>query len=473
MAGSSESCQGTTQNVEQENTNTRDSSARSTPELPTASTAGGYPPSLFSTGESILITPLYTLLGPNTSDIVEEITPENSSEYAISGVSLIPGLHATSSLSRLSSDPNTMASPTGSRFESMTITPVAQDTCDIATISTSTSDTSPATESRASLTLMMDAPKVSDSDVNLWASAGSNWLTDLGGNTETDRVFQNTLLGAIPSLSTQSSQVSNLDSGLASPASSFPHALLPSMSISLISIPVSSPSASSSLHCTSLAFPATPVRLTLLSTATAAFPSSIDDAFERWREDVAVQMNGRETVSQIPFVDHTGSSADHTERTGVSLPLTCSSQEETNPHVTTSKLFSQKVKKIGGRVRGFVTRGKRRKPHDAMEPDARVEVHTCPGSNNGSIVMISALPPSCDTRPSRPIPHSPEHLRRTMSMFSPHSLLVRAHASENVEGAVEVPLLLPPADAGQRQEFTVLKALNRRFSLSAFSSLAS
>ncbi|OAX42377.1 hypothetical protein K503DRAFT_362342 [Rhizopogon vinicolor AM-OR11-026] len=428
MTGSSESCQGTIRNVEQENTNARDSSARSIPQMPTTSTAGGYPPSLFSTGESIPVTPLYTLPGPNTSNIVEEITPENSSD-------------------RPSSDPNIMASPTGSHFESIPVTPVARDTCDIATISTSTCNTSPTTESRASLTLMMDAPKVPDA--NPWASAGSNWLTDLGGNTDTDRVFRDTLSGAFPSLSTQSSQVSNLNSGLTSPASSFPHALLPSMSISLISIPVSSPFASSSLHCTSLAFTATPVRLTLLSTDTVAFPSSIDNAFERWREDVAVQMDGWEIVSQIPFVDHTGSSADHTERTGVSLPLPGSSQEETNPHAT-SKLFLQKVKKIGGCVRRFVTRGKRRKPHGAMEPDARVEVHSRPGSNSGSIVMISALPPSCDTRPSRPIPHTPEHLRRTMSMFSPHSLLVRGRACENFEGAIEVSLPLPPADTRER-----------------------
>jgi len=178
-------------------------------------------------------------------------------------------------------------------------------------------------------------------------------------------------------------------------------------------------------------FPVIPERLTLLSTSTAAFPSSID-IFDPWREDVAVQMKRRETTSQTHYVNHTGSSADHMECQG-------SNQGETNVRTMGSKHFLQKAKKIGGLVRRFVTRSKRNEPYDAMEADTSFELNTPPGSNNSGTVEISAQP--YGMRPSTPILHSPGQLRRSrsMSMFSPHP-----HA---YEGATEAPHPMPPEDA--------------------------
>lgn len=449
------------ENAEQENMNVGDSSARNVLEMPTTSTEGErppsdlrmiVPPSAYCSFSTVPATPLYTLPALNTSNLAKESSQASGSSAPSPSLDTAPSS---------SSDSNNMDSPIlASHFASTSVTP---DTCDIVTVNTSTSNTSFAIESRASL---MDAPKVPEA--NLRAFAGSSWLTDLGGNTKTDHVFRN-IPGAVPSLSTQSSPVSSLNSSLASPASSFPHALLPSVSISLTSTPVSSPSASSSLRCTSLVFPENPARLTLLSTSTAAFPFSID-TLERWREDITVQMSTPETVPQTPSVDHADSIADRTEHTDFSLPPG-SNQREANLRTTRSKRFLQKVKKIGGRVGRFVL-AQRSKPHGAVEADASSDVNTRPRSNNGSVVVISTSPSPYDKRPSRPIPHSPEQLR-SLSMFSPHSLWVRGNAYESIEGATEVRPQASPVDARGRQEFPVRKTSNRRFSLSAFSSRAS
>ncbi|KAG1718351.1 hypothetical protein EDB19DRAFT_1984840 [Suillus lakei] len=298
--------------------------------------------------------------------------------------------------------------------------------------------------------------------------AGSNWLSDLGGNTETDRIFRNTLFGPI------SPQSSPLTSSIASPASSFPAALLPNMSTSLNSTPISSPSAPSSLNCMSSAYSPTTARLALSPTSTPAFPSSID-SFERWREDVTVQTNRRETMPETPSAyDDTGSSAEHTERTNQPPPGL--NQREViphAPHATKSKTFMQKAKKIGGRVKRFVTRGKRSKWNAAIEASA-FDVTTRTGSDDGSILVISARPLPYDTRLSPPSsPQSPEQRRRSMPMLSPHYVLVRERASASVEGAVEVPRTAPLAGARGLPGSIVSRVPSRRFSLAAFSSLAS
>ncbi|KAG2154902.1 hypothetical protein DEU56DRAFT_976613 [Suillus clintonianus] len=447
--------------VRQENTA---SPGQNTPEMPTASTAGDRPLSIvvpssaycpFFTDFSLPITSL-TL---PASYIGKKIMPDFSHEHASSSVPSTPGLDATPSSSQFSSDPNTIASPTPSHFATMPVTPEAQDNHDIATIHTSPSKISPLVKPKASMTLMLDPPKLPDT--NLWVSAGSNWLTDLGGNTETDRVFRNTLFGPIPPLS------SPIASSIASPASSFPAALLSSMSTSLNSTPISSPSAPSSLNCITSVHSPTTARLALSPTATAAFPSSID-SFERWREDVTVQTNRREIMPETPSVyDDTESSAEHTERT--SQPPPGLNQRTVIPHAMQSQTFLQKAKKIGGRVRRFVTRSKRSKWHTAIEAGAS-DITTHTGSDDGSIVVISARPPPYDTRPSLPIPlQSPEQRRRSMPMLSPHYVLVRERASASAEGSVEVPRTAPPADA---RGLTVSRVPTRRFSLAAFSSLA-
>ncbi|KAG0708919.1 hypothetical protein DFH29DRAFT_348292 [Suillus ampliporus] len=452
--------QPTLRNIGQDNTA---SPGQNTPEMPTASAAGDRPliiivPRPFSTDLPVPIASLSTPPAPIISYIGKEFMPDFSHEHASFSIPSTPGLDATPSSSHFSSDPNTMTSPTLSHAATMPITPLAQDHCDNATI-TSPLNTSPIVEPQTSMTLAMDPPKLPDT--NLWVSAGSSWLTDLGGNTETDRIFRNTLFGAIPSLS------SPITSSIASPASKFPAALLPSISTSLNSTPVSSPSAHSSLNCISSVHSPTTARLALSPTSTTAFPSSID-SFERWREDVTVQMERRETMPQTPSADDTASSAEHTERT--SQPPPGLNRRAVIPRATKSKTFLQKAKNIGDRVRRFVTRGKTSKWQAAIEADATFEVDTRTGSDDGSIIVISARPPPYDTRSPAPItPHSPEQRRRSLPMLSPHYVLVRERASRSAEGSVEVP----PADARGRSESLVTKVPTRRFSLAAFSNLAS
>jgi hypothetical protein len=246
------------------------------------------------------------------------------------------------------------------------------------------------------------------------------------------------------------------------------------MSTSLNSTPISSPSAPSSLNCMSSAYSPTTARLALSPTSTPAFPSSID-SFERWREDVTVQTSRRETMPETPSAyDDTGSSAEHTERT--SQPPPGLNQRVVNPHAppaVKSKTFMQKAKTIGGRVKRFVTRGKRSKWNAAIEAGA-FDVTTRTGSDDGSIVVISASPPSCNTHLSPPIsPQSPEQRRRSMPMVSPHYVLVRERVSAIAEGAVEVSRTAPPADARGLPGSIVSRVPTRRFSLAAFSSLAS
>jgi hypothetical protein len=133
----------------------------------------------------------------------------------------------------------------------------------------------------------------------------------------------------------------------------------------------------------------------------------------------------------------------------------------------------QKAKKIGGRVKRFVTRGKRSRWNTVIEAGA-FDLTTHTGSDDGSIVVISARPPSYDTRLSPPIsPQSPEQRRRSMPMLSPHYVLVRERISAIAEGAVEVPRAAPPADPRGLPGSIVSRVPTRRFSLAAFSSLAS
>ncbi|KAG2149948.1 hypothetical protein BD769DRAFT_367676 [Suillus cothurnatus] len=444
-----------------------------TPEMPTASTAGDRPLSII-VPTPVFIPPLAYC--PFSTDFSLPQLPASyigkkflSDEHASSSMPSTPGLDHTPSSSHFSSDPKTMTSPTPSHFATMPVTPEAHDNRDIATINTSPSKIPRIVKSQASMTLMTDKPpKLPD---NLWVSTGSNWLSDLGGNTETDHIFRNALFGPIPSLSPQSSP---LTSSVASPASSFPAALLPSMSTSLNSTPISSPSAPSSLNCMSSAYSPTTARLALSPTSTPAFPSSID-SFERWREDVTVQTSRRETMPETPSAyDDTGSSAEHTERT--SQPPPGLNQRVVNPHAPPaikSKTFMQKAKTIGGRVKRFVTRGKRSKWNAAIEAGA-FDVTTRTGSDDGSIVVISASPPSCNTHLSPPIsPQSPEQRRRSMPMVSPHYVLVRERVSAIAEGAVEVSRTAPPADARGLPGSIVSRVPTRRFSLAAFSSLAS
>ncbi|KAG1864148.1 hypothetical protein DFJ58DRAFT_724792 [Suillus subalutaceus] len=421
-----------------------------TPEMPTASTAGDRPLSII-VPTPVFIPPLAYC--PFSTDF--SLSPLPASYI---GKKILPDEHASSSM------PSTPAIS-----QQCPLPPEAHDNRDIATINTSPSKISHIIKPQASMTLMTDKPpKLPD---NLWVSTGSNWLSDLGGNTETDRIFRNALFGPVPSLNPQSSP---LTSSIASPASSFPAALLPSMSTSLNSTPISSPSAPSSLNCMSSAYSPTTARLALSPTSTPAFPSSID-SFERWREDVTIQTNRRETMPETPSVyDDTGSSAEHTERT--SQPPPGLNQRVVNPHAPSaikSKTFMQKAKNIGGRVKRFVTRGKRSKWNATIEADT-FDGTTHTGSDDGSIVVISARPPSYDTRLSPPMsPQSPQQRRRSMPMVSPHYVLVRERVSAIAEGAVEVPRMAPPADARGLPGSIVSRVPTRRFSLAAFSSLAS
>jgi hypothetical protein len=142
------------------------------------------------------------------------------------------------------------------------------------------------------------------------------------------------------------------------------------------------------------------------------FPSTTD-TFDRWREDVAIQMNSLEI--EAPSMEHTDSRA--------SLPPPGLQQGEVNPRASRSERFLQKVKKIGDRVRCFITRKKRSRSHVAItvEADADSEVTGSEDgrSEDGRIeVMVAVRSSPYDMRPSMYIPHDSKQLTTSASMLS-------------------------------------------------------
>ncbi|KAJ8596931.1 hypothetical protein M405DRAFT_855999 [Rhizopogon salebrosus TDB-379] len=308
------------------------------------------------------------LLGSDISNIVKDIAPKNSSEF--SSMSSI-FRDSSSSPSHVSYDPERLASPIS---HPTPVTPEPQDTCDIQVATITVSTGTRALEPQVSVTLM-DPPKLLEEDLDLW----TRWLT----------LDRDAFISASP-LCNQTSLGSTLHS---SPMSSFPVALLPS-------------------GPTSHTVPASP-RLVLLPTSTPAFPSNID-TFDRWREDVAVQVNTLAVMSQTLSVNHTDPSAEGIECANTSPPPPGS---RINPSTSKSKVFLQKVKKIGGCIRRFISRGKRSEPQNVTEADASPEVDTPIGITNGSIA-VTTIPPIDNMRLSGDVPNRPEVVPKSPSLLS-------------------------------------------------------
>ncbi|KAJ8582094.1 hypothetical protein M405DRAFT_582740 [Rhizopogon salebrosus TDB-379] len=310
-----------------------------------------------------------TVPAPDTESKTET-TPESPHPNGLS----TPDLDGTTSTQSGSlTTPSPIASCLASTPSGFTPASEAQDT---ATSRVSVPDTSFTIQSGQSPTLPTGT-MTPESDSR--TSAGSSRIVDLGENTETDRAQRN----------------STVDSYLASTAPPLPSAPLPTTPIGpAASALASPPSPSSPSPCRLPASPATPPRLVLLPTSTEMFPSTTD-TFDRWREDVAIQMNSLEI--EAPSMEHTDSRA--------SLPPPGLQQGEVNPRASRSERFLQKVKKIGSRVRCFITR-KKRSSEDGRSEDGRIEV------------MVAVRSSPYDMRPSMYIPHDSKQLTTSASMLS-------------------------------------------------------
>ncbi|KAF9242891.1 hypothetical protein BU15DRAFT_72540 [Melanogaster broomeanus] len=233
-----------------------------------------------------------------------------------------------------------------------------------------------------------------------WEPFAPSWLSDLGANTETDRLFrQNPLatslidgescLGTTPALSLSAVSPSSRSSW------SYPKSATRS--------PVSSPS---------VPFPhSSPPPLALEPTGTDTSPSTPVDSLQAWRRGVmpgVPQLEG--PYSEFP--EDSSSPASPGARSEELMPeavvrpasLPGSQDRTPAPLISKSQHFVEGAKSFGGRIRRDVNFG----------------VFSGQDSVNGSADLINAPPLSYDIRPFTPIPpHSPEpqdHLRlRTVS----------------------------------------------------------
>jgi hypothetical protein len=79
-----------------------------------------------------------------------------------------------------------------------------------------------------------------------------------------------------------------------------------------------------------------------------------------------------------------------------------------------SKVFFQKVKKIGGCIRRFISQEKRSEPQDVTEADASPEVVTPIGTN----IAVTTVPPINNTPLSVVVPNEPEVVSTSSSLLS-------------------------------------------------------
>ena len=257
--------------------------------------------------------------------------------------------------------------------------------------------------------------------------SSSTWLSDLGGHTETDRIFRHNLL-EITLADTEGSPASTpaLSPSAITPSSQVSSILANNSPSSLARSPASLPPALSP-HLRHMSPQSSLARLVLKPTGTDTFPSTLD-SLQAWRQSVTPGLPRSEEPGTPSSEDVRGS------RLGELVPDTpiYPSLPSHQPHshlfssrtsrVSKSQTFMKHAKMFGGRVKRLVTRQNVNKHRGSMDRGVNFSVVTSQDSENGSVILITAPPPPYDARPMALASHGPagqEHLRsRTISEYS-------------------------------------------------------
>ncbi|KAF8140207.1 hypothetical protein EV363DRAFT_1311904 [Boletus edulis] len=315
------------------------------------------------------------------------------------------------------------ASPTSSQFLLMPPTPRLENMDGETTICVS----SLATPGAAEDPMRSGSHGTKPANLRPWGVSSSTWLSDLGGHTETDRIFRHNLL-QITSVDTESSPASTpaLSPSAVTPSSQASSILAYNSPTSLAKSPASSPPALSQYPCTMSTQSSSPARLVLKPMGTDTFPSTVD-SLQAWRERVTPGLPRSEESPSPPCEDVHGS------RSGEVIPETPMHTSFPSHHLhsrpfpsrvsraSRSRTLIKQAKMLGGRVKRLVTRQRDNKLRGSMDQGVDFRVVTRQDSENGSVILITAPPPPYDdVRPV--VSHSPtvqEHARsRTISEYS-------------------------------------------------------
>ncbi|KAN0100669.1 hypothetical protein V8E55_000653 [Tylopilus felleus] len=261
-----------------------------------------------------------------------------------------------------------------------------------------------------------------------WEVSSSTWLSDLGGHTETDRIFRRNLL-EVQSVNTESSPASTpaLSPSVVSPSSQVSSVLAYNSPTSPVRPPSSLPAALSSYPRTMSPQCSSPSRLVLKPTGTDTFPSTLD-SLQAWRVGVTPGLPRSEEPRSPLFEDvhcsPLGELAPETPMHPPSPSRQLHSHLFSPPHSRTSRSqnFIKHAKILGGHVKRLVTRQSTNKHRGSMDRGVNLRVITSQDSENGSVILITAPPPPYDVRPLASVSHGPpgqEHARsRTISEYS-------------------------------------------------------
>ena len=355
------------------------------------------------------------------------------------------------------------ASPTSSQFLLMPPTPHLEDGVGSETAICVLPLATPATTNES---IRSGSNGIKSENLRPWEVSSSTWLSDLGGHTETDRLFRRNLLeitwvdtdsspASTPVLSrsavSPSSQVSSLACNLPSPLAGPPTSASPAPSPCPRIMPPQSPS---------------PARLALKPTGTETFPSTLD-SLQAWRESITPGIPRSEEPCSPLTEDVHGLRLEEPVSDTVFYPHAPVDQLYPHhlsprvPHVSRSQIFMKRAKMLGGRVKKLVTRQSVSKHRGSMDRGINFQVVTSQDSENGSVILITAPPPPYDVGSLTVIPHSPtgqEHVRsRTTSECSS---VIQASTGE----------VTTMSESGSRQRGGNRNTL-RRFSLAALSTI--
>ena len=355
-----------------------------------------------------------------------------------------------------------LASPTSSQFLLMPSTPHLENIDNETAICVSP----PSTPGILNESMRSGSHGIKSENLRPWEISSSTWLSDLGGHTETDRIFRNNLGITIADAESSPASTPALSLSALSPSSQVSSILAHTLPTSLARSPVSLPPAPSPMSPQSPSL----ARLVLQPTGTDTFPSTLD-SLEAWRECVMPGLP-RSEESRSPLSEDV-----HSSPLGEPMPMTETANYSSLPshqpyshpfpprvsRVSRSRTFIKHAKMFGGRVKRLVARKNVNKQRGSMDQGVNFRVVTSRDSENGSVILITAPPPPYDARPPTSTSHTStgrEHMRsRTISEYSS---AVRTSVAEHATTGV--------TESGSRQDSNNRNAL-RRLSFAALSTI--
>lgn len=410
----------------------------------------------FSTDLTLPITPL-SLPTPVSSSC---FTFSDRQDFADQSASVLPIL-----LSSENTAVTNFASPTSSQFLLMPPTPHLED-ADSGTAIRLSPLATPAIPNE----LMRSGSNGTKSrNPPPWEVSSSTWLSDLGGHTETDRIFRHNLLEVV-SFDTDSSPASTpaLSPSAASPSSQVSSPLAYNLPTSLTRSPASSPPPLSPYPHIMFPQPSTPARLTLKPTGTDTFPSTLD-SLQAWRESVTPGIPRSEEPCSPLTEDVHGPQLEELMLETAIYPTMSFHQPHSRrlsprtPRASRSQTLMKRAKMFGGRVKQLVTRQNVNGRRGSMDRGVSFSVVTSQDSENGSVILITAPPPPYDVCPLSLTPHNPTGQERVRSRtISEYSSAVQASTAEVATTGM--------AESGSGQGGGNRNAL-RRLSLAALSTI--